>query len=280
VWWEISMRSVGVLGAGRIGSAIIRALKSCIPNLEIYASGRSEETLSRALRFGAKVSKDNAYVVRNSDLVIVSVKPHHFLDVYNQIPLDFWLGKLVVSVMAGVRLETLSRVLHGAKVFRAMPNINTLVGKSATAIATNNNDSEDRSLVERVFQCFGSVYWVPEEYLDIWTSLVGSGPAFMAEIIDGLVLGAVSSGMTRDIAYKATLDMIEGTVKLLRELGTHPIEIRDEVTTPSGTTIQGLKILESKGIKAGLIEVVETSFRRSREIGVEIDNSIRAKLNR
>jgi len=84
------MRSVGVLGAGRIGSAIIRALKSCIPNLEIYASGRSEETLSRALRFGAKVSKDNAYVVRNSDLVIVSVKPHHFLDVYNQIPLEVW----------------------------------------------------------------------------------------------------------------------------------------------------------------------------------------------
>jgi pyrroline-5-carboxylate reductase len=273
------MRVVGVLGAGRIGSAIIRALKSCMPNLEIYASGRSEETLSRALRFGANVSRDNAYVVRNSDLVIVSVKPYHFLDVYNQVPADFWSGKLVVSVMAGVRLETLSRVLQGAKVFRAMPNINTLVSKSATAIATNNNNSEDRSLVESVFRCFGSVYWVPEEYLDIWTSLVGSGPAFMAEIIDGLVLGAVSSGMTRDIAYKATLDMIEGTVKLLRELGTHPIEIRDEVTTPSGTTIQGLKILESKGIKAGLMEVVETSFRRSREIGIEIDNSIKAKIS-
>lgn len=271
---------VGVLGAGRIGSAMIRALKLCTPDLEVYASGRSEETLTRASRFGAKVSRDNSYVVRNSDLIIVSVKPYHFLDLYNQVPPDLWSGKLVVSVMAGVRLETLSRVLHGARVFRAMPNINTLVSKSATAIATNNNNSDDHLAVEDIFRCFGSVYWVPEEYLDIWTSLVGSGPAFIAEIIDGLVLGAVSSGMTRDVAYKATLDMIEGTVKLLRELGSHPIEIRDEVTTPSGTTIQGLKVLESKGIKAGLIEVVETSFRRSREIGAEIDNSIKSKISR
>jgi len=270
---------VGVLGAGRIGSAMIRALKSCRSDLEVYASGRSEETLAKALRLGAEVSRDNAYVVRKSDLVIVSVKPHNFLDLYNQVPVDFWSGKLVVSVMAGVKLETLSRVLRGAKVFRAMPNINTLVSKSATAIATNDNNSDDRSTVENVLRCFGSVYWVPEEYLDIWTSLVGSGPAFIAEIIDGLVLGAVSSGMTRDVAYRAILDMIEGTVKLLRELDSHPIEVRDEVTTPSGTTIQGLKVLEAKGIKAGLIEVIETSFRRSREIGVEIDSSIKSKIN-
>ncbi|MEM0474180.1 MAG: pyrroline-5-carboxylate reductase [Zestosphaera sp.] len=270
---------MGVLGAGRIGSAMIRALKSCRSDLEVYASGRSEETLAKALRLGAEVSRDNAYVVRKSDLVIVSVKPHNFLDLYNQVPVDFWSGKLVVSVMAGVKLETLSRVLRGAKVFRAMPNINTLVSKSATAIATNDNNSDDRSTVENVLRCFGSVYWVPEEYLDIWTSLVGSGPAFIAEIIDGLVLGAVSSGMTRDVAYRAILDMIEGTVKLLRELDSHPIEVRDEVTTPSGTTIQGLKVLEAKGIKAGLIEVIETSFRRSREIGVEIDSSIKSKIN-
>lgn len=266
------------MGAGRIGSAMIKVLKSCMPDLEIYASGRSDETLARASALGARVSRDNAYVVSNADLIIVSVKPYHFLDLYNQVPADFWSGKLVVSVMAGVRLETLSRALHGAKVFRAMPNINTLVSKSATAIASSDESSESRSVIEEVFRCFGSVYWVPEEYLDVWTSLVGSGPAFMAEIIDGLVLGAVSSGMTREVAYRATLDMIEGTVKLLRELGSHPIEIRDEVTTPSGTTIQGLKTLEAKGIKAGLIEVVETSFRRSREIGLEIDNSIRSKI--
>ncbi len=239
----VSKSSIGVLGAGRIGSAIIKALKTCMPEVEIYASGRRDETIQKASELGALVSKDNAYVVSNSELVIISVKPHHFPELYNQVPRELWSGKTVVSIMAGVKLSTLSKVLEGAEIFRTMPNINALVGRSATAIATNNDITSGKIFVEEVFQCLGSVYWVPEEYLDAWTSLVGSGPAFMTEIIDGLVLGAVASGMSRDIAYRVVLDMIEGTVKLLKELRIHPVEIRDEVTTPAGTTIRGLKIL-------------------------------------
>ncbi|MFN3268771.1 MAG: pyrroline-5-carboxylate reductase [Zestosphaera sp.] len=274
----MSKSSIGVLGAGRIGSAIIKALKTCMPEVKIYASGRRDETIQKASELGALVSKDNAYVVSNSELVIISVKPYHFPELYNQVPSELWSGKTVVSIMAGVKLSTLSKVLEGAEIFRAMPNINALVGRSATAIATSNDTTAGKILVEEVFQCLGSVYWVPEEYLDAWTSLVGSGPAFMTEIIDGLVLGAVASGMSRDIAYRAVLDMIEGTVKLLKELRIHPVEIRDEVTTPAGTTIRGLKILESKGIKAGLMDVVETSYIRSVEIGNEIDKSIKTKI--
>ncbi len=275
----MSEASVGVLGAGRIGSAIIKALKACMPEVRIYASGRRDETLLKASGLGALVSKDNAYVVSNSELVIISVKPYHFPELYNQVPRGLWSGKTVISIMAGVKLSTLSKALNGAEVFRAMPNVNALVGRSTTAIATNNDVSvSGKAAVEKVFKCLGSVYWVPEEYLDAWTSLVGSGPAFMAEIIDGLVLGAVASGMSRDIAYKAVLDMIEGTTKLLKELEIHPVEVRDEVTTPAGTTIRGLKILESKGIKAGLMEVVETSYMRSMEIGEEIDKSIKTKI--
>lgn len=275
----MSRISVGVLGAGRIGSAIIKALNACMSGIKIYASGRREETLLKASELGALVSKDNAYVVSNSELVIISVKPYHFPELYNQVPRGLWSGKTVISIMAGVKLSTLSKALNGAEVFRAMPNINALVGRSTTAVATNSNVSASgKATVEEVFQCLGSVYWVPEEYLDAWTSLVGSGPAFMAEIIDGLVLGAVASGMSRDIAYRAVLDMIEGTTKLLKESGIHPVEVRDEVTTPAGTTIRGLKILETKGIKAGLMEVVETSYVRSMEIGEEIDKSIKTKI--
>ncbi|MEO3993455.1 MAG: pyrroline-5-carboxylate reductase [Desulfurococcaceae archaeon TW002] len=271
--------SVGVLGAGRIGSAIIKALKTCMPEVKIYASGRRDETLQKASELGALVSRDNAYVVSNSELVVISVKPYHFPELYNQVLRELWSGKVVVSIMAGVKLSTLSKVLESAEIFRAMPNINALVGRSTTAIATNDDVSTSgRTVVEEVFQCLGSVYWVPEEYLDAWTGLVGSGPAFMAEIIDGLVLGAVASGMSRDIAYRAVLDMIEGTIKLLKELKTHPIEIRDEVTTPAGTTIRGLKILEDRGIKAGLMEVVETSYMRSAKIGEEIDKDIKTRI--
>ncbi|MEM4485914.1 MAG: pyrroline-5-carboxylate reductase [Zestosphaera sp.] len=272
--------SVGVLGAGRIGSAIIRSVRSCMPDVVVYASGRSDETLARVSGLGARVFRDNARVVGNSDLVVISVKPHHFPELYSQVPEGLWSDRVVVSIMAGVKLSTLGKVLSGAEVFRAMPNINALVGRSTTAVTAGDDVSDSgRALVEKVLQCLGSVYWVSEEYMDVWTSLIGSGPAFMAEVIDGLVLGAVASGMPRDLAYRAVLDMIEGTARLLKELKAHPAEIRDEVTTPAGATIRGLKILETEGIKAGLMEVVESSCRRSREIGEEMDEIVRNNVH-
>jgi len=259
---------------------MIKAFLQCFEGIHVYASGRRDETLVKASSLGAEAHRDNDYVVRNSDVVFLSVKPYHFPVLYSQVNRGSWEGKVVVSVMAGVKLETLEKALVGAEVFRAMPNINAFVGRSTTAVATNNVAvrNESRDLVDKLFRCLGTVYWVPEEYLDIWTGLVGSGPAFIAEIIDGLVLGAVASGMSREVAYNAVLDMIDGTVKLLKELKIHPIEVRDEVTTPAGTTINGLKVFESKGVKAGLMEIVETAYKRSVEIGNEVNKAIKTKL--
>jgi pyrroline-5-carboxylate reductase len=96
--------------------------------------------------------------------------------------------------------------------------------------------------------------------------------------INALVLGAVASGMSRDVAYKAVLDMIEGTVRLLKEVKNHLVEIRDKVTTPAGNMIKGLKVLETEGIKAGLMKVVEASYMRSREIGMEVDETLKSRI--
>lgn len=273
-----SVKTVAVLGAGRIGSAIIRAVKDCCWDVEVIATGRREETLESARALGARATRDNNEAVRLADLVVLSVKPHHFPVVVRQVSRELWGGKVVVSVMAGVKLRTLESLLVGAEVYRAMPNINALVKKAATAIATGNSENPRKGVVENLFKCLGSVYWVPEEFLDVWTGLVGSGPAFIAEIIDALVLGAVASGMPRDIAYKAILDVLEGTSALLKNRGTHPAEVRDEVTTPGGTTIRGLKVMESMGVKAALMETIEAAYRRSAEIGNEIDQNIRKEL--
>lgn len=273
------IKTVAVIGAGRIGSAIIKALNECCKDLRIVATGRRDETLENARLLGAEVTKDNREAVKQSDLVVLSVKPHHFPVVVKQTGRDLWMGKLAISVMAGVKLATLQSVLTGAEVFRAMTNINALVRKASTAIATLNSNASSRRVVEEFFTCLGTVYWVPEEYLDIWTSLVGSGPAFMAEIVDALVLGAVASGMPRDIAYKAILDVLEGTAVLLKSVSTHPAVIRDEVTTPAGTTIRGLMVMESEGVKSALMKTIEVAYRRSAEIGSDIDQSIRRELS-
>ncbi|MCD6324253.1 MAG: pyrroline-5-carboxylate reductase [Desulfurococcales archaeon] len=268
---------VGIIGAGKIGSAIISGLNGCFhEDIEIIASGRSDSTLRNIEKLGGRPTRSNTEVVSTSDLIFLSVKPYHFPTVVADVPPDVWGGKTVVSIMAGVRLRTLRELLPGAKVFRAMPNINALVQMSATAVAPSEMAGSDEGLlVGKALACLGSVRWVSEELLDVWTGLVGSGPAFLAEVIDALVLGAVATGMRRDVAYEAVLDVMLGTAKLLKSReGKHLLELRDEVTTPAGTTIEGLKTLEREGVKAGLIGVVEAAVRRSKEIGEEIDTSV------
>ena len=266
---------VAIIGAGTIGSAMIKCIKECIPNLEVIATGRSKETLERARMLGAEATNDNAYAVRKADLVIISVKPHHLPSVVEATQ-GLWKGKLVLSVMAGVKLSTLERLLHGAKVFRAMPNINVLIGMSSTAVTPIGREGWE--VIDKILRCFGKVYWVPEEYLDAWTALIGSGPAFIAEIVDALVLGAIAVGMPRSLAYQAILDVLEGTARLLRKnLDKHPAVLRDMVTTPAGTTIRGIMELESRGVKSALMHTVEEAYRASVMIGEKISRNIEGK---
>jgi len=273
-------KTLSVIGAGRIGSAIIRAIRDCYGDvIKIIATGRRDETLENAEKLGAVVTRDNRQAVKDADIVVLSVKPQHFPEVIRQTGREVWAGKLVLSVMAGIRIKTLKAVMPGAEVYRAMTNINVLVRKASTAIAIPENNSQNRSVVEEIFKCMGEVYWVPEEFLDVWTSLVGSGPAFIAEIVDALVLGAVASGMPRDIAYKSILDVLEGTAILLRNTNEHPAIVRDEVITPAGTTIRGIIVMESEGVKAALMKTIEATYRRSIEIGIEIDQYVKRELD-
>jgi len=273
-------RTLSVIGAGKIGSAIIRALKECCgDNIKIIATGRRNETLENTKKLGVIATRDNREAVKEADIVVLSVKPHHFPEVIRQTGRDIWEGKLVISVMAGVKVKTLATAMPGAEIYRAMTNINVLVRRASTAIAIPGNNSENKLVVEELFKCMGEVYWVPEEYLDVWTSLVGSGPAFIAEIVDALVLGAMASGMPRDIAYKSILDVLEGTAILLRNVDKHPATIRDEVITPAGTTIRGVMVMESEGVKAALMKTIEATYKRSIEIGIEIDQYVKRELN-
>lgn len=264
---------VSIIGAGKIGSAIIKALREAGYD-EIIATGRRKVTLENAKKMGAYATRDNKAAVENGDIIILSVKPHHFPKVLSEVGPDAWTDKIVASVMAGISLATLRHYLRGAEVFRAMPNINALVKKSSTAI-TGNKESRAAKTVEEVFATLGRVYWVPEDLMDAWTGLAGSGPAYIAEIVDGLILGALAVGMPRDLALETILDVLEGTAELLRKYRMHPSQMRDEVTTPAGTTIAGLSILEAEGVKAALIKTVKAATERATEINKLIDMRIR-----
>lgn len=273
-----AVRNVAVLGAGKIGSIIVQALAEKLEGVKVIATGRSLETLKKVESLGAIATRENRKAVLESDLIVISVKPYHFSQLLKETGFDVWKGKLVVSVMAGVTLSTLQRVLEGAEVYRAMPNLNAFVGKSATAIAENGVGYR-KDIVDAIFKLLGTTYWVPEEYLDVWTGLAGSGPAFLAEIVDALAMGAVASGLNRELAYKAILDVLEGTALLLKTReNIHPAQLRDEVATPAGTTIRGLMVLESRGVKAALMELVEQASQRSKEIGSEVNSKVSREL--
>lgn len=256
---------ISIIGVGKIGYAILKGVKSL--NVEIIGTGRSDETLDKIRKEGVEATKDNEYAIKKSDIVILAVKPQHFYSILNKVDKEVWKGKKVISVMAGIRISTLTRLIN-AKVYRAMPNINAIVGKATTALAEERDEE-----VERIFKTIGNVYWIPEELFDAWTALIGSGPAFVAEIIDAFALGAVACGMPRELAYKAILDMIEGTIYTLRN-NSHPVLLRDQVTTPSGTTIRGLMVMESEGIKSAIIKTIEAAYQRSVSIGKEIDKML------
>ena len=272
----LSDKTIAILGAGKIGSALIRSLVKV--SKQVIATGRRDSTLSNAEALGALPLRDNDRAASMADVIVISVKPHHLPVIVREIN-GFTRGKIVISIVAGVRRETLSRRLRDSIVFRAMPNINSLIGMSTTAIADGDYDIEARMIVEALFKTMGTVYWIPEEWIDTWTGLVGSGPAYFAEIVDGLVLGAVSMGLPRDVVYRAILDTMKATAELLSRMDRHPAVLRDEVTTPAGTTIHGLKVFESHGVKSALMDIVEAASRRGRELGKEIDRMVNDALS-
>ncbi len=264
---------IAIIGAGKIGQAIIRAL-STSNKFSIIATARRKETLRNLSSLGVITSLDNNYAVKNSEIIIISVKPYHVERVFSEVKKEHWKNKVIISIVAGISTSIIRAFTNNPEVYRAMPNINVLVKKSSTAIAYNGSPGENKELVEKIFSLMGKVYWVREELLDAWTGLIGSGPAYLAEIIDGMILGAFSIGLPRDIAFQAILDVMEGTAELLRNRRVHPAQMRDEVTTPGGTTIRGLAVLESNGVKAALIKAVEEATERS----IEVNENIRKKI--
>ncbi len=264
--------TVAVLGAGRMGSAIIRGLVSA--GASVVATGRRRETLERAARLGAEVTRSNSEAARRAELVIIAVKPRNYPEVAAEIA-PVVKGKTVASIVAGVTLRILDDTLPGAHNYRVMPNIGALVMKSATAIALRPGGSKGANpgLVEEAFKTIGSVTWIPEELMDAWTALAGSGPGFLAEVADALILGGVAAGLPRREASAAVAQLFRAVADLIESM--HPAQLRDEVATPAGTTIAGLHSMHRWAPRRMMVDAVLSAYRRCRELAGEVERSLR-----
>jgi pyrroline-5-carboxylate reductase len=265
-------KSLVFLGTGNMAEALLKGLLrdgTATAEEIVCAEPRPERREEIANQYGVEVTSDNRAAAAAADLILLSVKPQVIDAVLKEIAPAVDGRKLVVSIAAGVPLSALARRLAGGtRLIRTMPNTPALVGAGATAIARGPHATDaDLAATRALFEAVGSVVEVEEALLDAVTGLSGSGPAYVFLAIEALADGGVKAGLPRAVAMALAAQTVMGAARLVLETGQHPGVLKDQVTSPGGTTIAGVQALEARGFRAALMEAVEAAARRSRELG-------------
>jgi len=268
----IKGRNVGFVGAGNMGEALIKGLLAAnlVPAEAIHATDVRLERLKELNRqYGIQVSSDNAELMRHADIVILAVKPQIMDAVLTEIAPAVTRRKLLISIAAGVSTAKIRAVLHkDARLIRVMPNTPALVLEGVTAVAKAEGlEADDLETASEIFSAVGRVVVLGEELMDAVTGLSGSGPAYIAVVIESLADGGVRMGLDRITAMTLATQTVLGAATLLRETGLHPGAVKDMVCSPGGTSIAGIAALEEGGIRTTFIKAVERATQRSRELG-------------
>jgi pyrroline-5-carboxylate reductase len=267
-----SGKTLGVIGCGTMGEAIVRGILASgnLAPVQVFASdARAEVARDLAARHGIRAGTDNLAVAGACEVALVCVKPYQVTAVLDSDAMRTALaGKLVISIAAGVRLEKLCRYLPKSAVIRAMPNTPALVGQGMAGLARAKGTSDEQmNTALALFASVGKAQEVDEAHMDIVTALAGSGPAFVFVIIDALADGAVRLGLRRDAAVAMAAQMVQGAARMVVETGTHPAVLKDQVTTPGGCTIAGLGVMEEGKIRSILARTIEETARVAGKLG-------------
>lgn len=217
--------------------------------------------------YGVQVTADNQAVLDTSDVLLLAIKPQVFATVTAALT-PTRSQQLVVSILAGMPLSKLEAAFPGQPVIRAMPNTPATVGAGMTAIAPGTHATADHlALARQLFAAVGEVAEVPESLMDAVTGVSGSGPGYLAVVIEALTDGGVSAGLPRAIAQQLAIQTMRGTAELLQTTNLHPAQLKDRVTSPGGTTIAGIAALEAAGVRHAFIQAVRAAYGRSQELG-------------
>ncbi|NPV91451.1 MAG: pyrroline-5-carboxylate reductase [Firmicutes bacterium] len=268
---------VGFVGAGAMAEALIRGLiKSGAAPRQIIASDVQAARLKYIKsQYGIKTSANNRSIYENSDVVVLAVKPQNLEEVLveladiTQVLTESVKGlPLIVSIAAGISIKFVEEALPVPyPVIRAMPNTPAVVGQGATAISPGSSTRrEHETQCRSIFEAVGIVVNVPEAQMDAVTGLSGSGPAYGYVIIEALADAGVRVGLPRAVALGLAAQTLAGAAKMVLETGQHPGVLKDQVTSPGGTTIAGLQVMERGGIRGILMDTVAAAADRSKEL--------------
>lgn len=263
-----------IIGGGVMGEAIGRSListgtasASAIIICDIDAKRRSylESDL------GVTVTGEHAEACQTAPVVVLAVKPQDFRTISNSLQGRILPEQLVLSIMAGVNVGTLRNQLGHRALVRVMPNTPAQIGKGmAVWTATPEVNDEQRATVRRILQTLGIELYVPDErYIDMATAVSGSGPGFFFLILEAMIDGAVQIGMRRELAAEMVYQTALGSAAFAQQSKLHTAVLRDQVTSPGGTTAEGIRAMEQQGVRAGIIEAIVAAYERTLELGQE-----------
>ena len=262
----------GFIGGGNMAEAIIKGvLQSGLAKPEEITVFDPDSDRKNLLKedYGLEPATDNASLVKDSETVVLAVKPQTMDSVLNEIGSLFTNKHLVVSVAAGVPITRIQSAIGASTpVVRVMPNTPALVLSGAAALAGGSFAQEEHmARAAAIFESVGQAVIVEEKYLDVVTGLSGSGPAYVFVFLEALADGAVRMGLPRKEAWLLACQTVLGSAKLARDSGMHPGQLKDQVTSPGGTTIAGLHALEKGGFRGVVMDAVAAATTKSKELG-------------
>ena len=268
---SVDARRLAILGAGKLGEALVGGLLSAEwrrPEELVATARRPERARELAERYGIVTTLSNAEAIAGSALVVIAVKPQDFDALLGEVGGLIEPAQTVLSVAAAIPTSAIeARLGRGVPVVRAMPNAPAVVHEGIAGICAGAHAGEEHlAQAEEVLAHVGRVVRVPERYMDAVTAVSGSGPAYFALLAEAMIEAGILLGLSREVTTQLVVQTMLGTAKLLRDENMHPVELRETVTSPGGTTIRAIRELERAGVRAAFLNAIQAAMDRSREL--------------
>ncbi|NLK43703.1 MAG: pyrroline-5-carboxylate reductase [Tissierellia bacterium] len=262
---------IGFIGCGNMAKAMIGGIikSNLVLPKNIIASAKTEESLEDvANKYGITTTLDNKEVVKKSDYLILAVKPYMYEEVMKEIKEIVKEEQVIIGIAAGISIDYMKKILgRNVLVVKAMPNTPAMVGEGMAALVFDKEiDDKKREEVKAIFNSFGRCEVIDEGLMDGFTALCGSSPAYVYMMIEAMADGGVIEGIPRKQAYKMAAQAVLGAAKMVLDTGIHPGELKDNVCSPRGTTIEAVAKLEEKSFRTAIMEAMRACADKSREL--------------
>jgi pyrroline-5-carboxylate reductase len=262
------MARLAILGAGKIGESLLAGLLSSGWN-DVIVTGRREERVAELReRYGVESTLSNTEAVAGAAVVVIAVKPQDFAALLGEIGPAVSPDQTVLSVAAAIPTSQIEeRLADGVPVVRAMPNAPSTVHEGIAGLAAGAHAGDEHlQLAEDVLSHLGRVVRLPESAMDAVTAVSGSGPAYFALLSEAMIEAGILLGLSREVSTQLVIQTMLGTAKLLRDEQIHPVDLREAVTSPGGTTIRAIRVLEQEGVRAAFLNAIQAAMERSQEL--------------